>query len=104
MTVLWQTTQTSDGVTIRRRVQQQWRLRELPDGIRREVGDATDPVTAKSLIDRIAAEAGPPEVLVNTIGTFRLGEALAGGFQIRCTGNDHDPPYSRLGPSARPSI
>jgi NAD(P)-dependent dehydrogenase (short-subunit alcohol dehydrogenase family) len=41
------------------------------------VGDATDPVTAKSLIDRIAAEVGPPEVLVNTIGMFRLGEAVA---------------------------
>ena len=32
VTVLWQTTQTSDDVTIRRRVQQQWRLRELPGG------------------------------------------------------------------------
>jgi 3-oxoacyl-[acyl-carrier protein] reductase len=52
-------------------------LKELPEGIRREVGDATDPVTAKGLIDRIAAEAGPPEVLVNTIGMFRLGEAVA---------------------------
>ena len=28
-------------------------------------------------IDQIAAEVGPPEVLVNTIGTFRLGEAVA---------------------------
>jgi NAD(P)-dependent dehydrogenase (short-subunit alcohol dehydrogenase family) len=52
-------------------------LKELPDGIRREVGDPTDPAAAKSLIDRIAAAAGPPEVLVNTIGTFRLGEAVA---------------------------
>ena len=52
-------------------------LKELPDGIRREVGDGTDPAAARSLIDRIAAEAGPPEVLVNTIGTFRLGEAVA---------------------------
>ena len=51
-------------------------LKELPGGIHREVGDATDPAAAKSLIDRIAAEAGPPEVLVNTIGTFRLGEAV----------------------------
>jgi NAD(P)-dependent dehydrogenase (short-subunit alcohol dehydrogenase family) len=51
-------------------------LKELPDGIRREVGDATDPAAAKSLIDTIAAEVGPPEVLVNTIGTFRLGEAV----------------------------
>lgn len=32
VTVLWQTTQTSDGVRIRRRVQQQWRLRELSGG------------------------------------------------------------------------
>ncbi len=32
VTVLWQTTQTSDGVRIRRRVQQQWRLRELAGG------------------------------------------------------------------------
>jgi NAD(P)-dependent dehydrogenase (short-subunit alcohol dehydrogenase family) len=52
-------------------------LKELSDGIRREVGDATDPVTAKALIDRIAAQAGPPEVLVNTIGMFRLGEVVA---------------------------
>ena len=52
-------------------------LAELPDGIRREAGDATDPATAKRLIDRIAAEVGPPGVLVNTIGTFRLGEAVA---------------------------
>jgi NAD(P)-dependent dehydrogenase (short-subunit alcohol dehydrogenase family) len=52
-------------------------LKELPDGIGREVGDATDPVAAKSLIDRIAAAAGPPEVLVNTIGAFSLGEAVA---------------------------
>jgi NAD(P)-dependent dehydrogenase (short-subunit alcohol dehydrogenase family) len=52
-------------------------LKELSDGIRREVGDATDPAVAKSLIDRIAAQVGPPEVLVNTIGMFRLGEAVA---------------------------
>jgi NAD(P)-dependent dehydrogenase (short-subunit alcohol dehydrogenase family) len=52
-------------------------LKELSDGIRRKPGDATDPAAAKSLIDQIAAEVGPPEVLVNTIGTFRLGEAVA---------------------------
>jgi 3-oxoacyl-[acyl-carrier protein] reductase len=52
-------------------------LKELSDGIRRVVGDATDPAAAKSLVDQIAAEAGPPEVLVNTIGMFRLGEAVA---------------------------
>ncbi len=52
-------------------------LKELPDAIRRVVGDATDPAAAKSLVDQIAAESGPPEVLVNTIGMFRLGEATA---------------------------
>ncbi|MER5515765.1 SDR family NAD(P)-dependent oxidoreductase [Streptomyces sp. NPDC002763] len=52
-------------------------LDELPDGIRREVCDATDPAVAKHLIDRIAAGSGPPEVLVNTLGAYRPGEALA---------------------------
>ena len=51
-------------------------LKELPDGIRYEVGDATDPAVAKELVDRIAAEVGPPEVLVNTLGTYGLGDAL----------------------------
>jgi NAD(P)-dependent dehydrogenase (short-subunit alcohol dehydrogenase family) len=51
-------------------------MKELPDGIRREVADAVDPAAARGVVDRIAAEVGPPEVLVNTIGMFRLGEAL----------------------------
>jgi len=51
-------------------------LDELPEGIRREVGDTTDQAMAKTLIDRIAGEAGPPEVLVNTIGGFLLDEAV----------------------------
>lgn len=52
-------------------------LRELPDGARPEVADTTDPTAVKGLIDRIAGEVGPPGVLVNTIGTFRPGDALA---------------------------
>jgi NAD(P)-dependent dehydrogenase (short-subunit alcohol dehydrogenase family) len=52
-------------------------LSDLPDSIRRQAGDATDPATAKSLIDRIAADVGPPDVLVNTIGTFHQGDALS---------------------------
>jgi len=52
-------------------------LSDLPDDIRREVADATDPAAATRLIDRIAAEVGPPDVLVNTIGAFRLGDALS---------------------------
>src|SRR5712692_11448517 len=51
-------------------------LKELPDGIRREAADPTEPAAARSVVDRIAAEVGPPEVLVNTIGTYHLGEAL----------------------------
>jgi len=50
-------------------------LRELPDHVRREVADTTDPAAATPLIDRIAGEVGPPEVLVNTIGAFRPGDA-----------------------------
>jgi NADP-dependent 3-hydroxy acid dehydrogenase YdfG len=52
-------------------------LRELPDGIRSEVADTTDPAVARPLVHRIAGEVGPPEVLVNTIGAFEQGDALA---------------------------
>jgi NAD(P)-dependent dehydrogenase (short-subunit alcohol dehydrogenase family) len=34
-------------------------LSDLPEGIRREVADATDPAAAARLIDRIAGEVGP---------------------------------------------
>jgi NAD(P)-dependent dehydrogenase (short-subunit alcohol dehydrogenase family) len=51
-------------------------LAELPDGIRREVADTTDPTAAKRLIDRIVDEVGAPDVLVNTIGAFRPGDTL----------------------------
>ena len=51
-------------------------LGDLPDDIRREVADATDPAVARGLIDRIAGEVGLPDVLVNTIGAFRPGDVL----------------------------
>jgi NAD(P)-dependent dehydrogenase (short-subunit alcohol dehydrogenase family) len=51
-------------------------LKELPDGIRLEAADTVDPAAARGVVDKIAAEVGPPEVLVNTIGTYRLGDAL----------------------------
>jgi len=51
-------------------------LGELADGIRREVGDPTDPAATKALVDRIATEVGAPDVLVNTVGAFRMGDAL----------------------------
>jgi NAD(P)-dependent dehydrogenase (short-subunit alcohol dehydrogenase family) len=52
-------------------------LGDLPEDIRREVADATDPTVATRLIDRIVSEIGPPDILVNMIGAFRLGDALA---------------------------
>jgi NAD(P)-dependent dehydrogenase (short-subunit alcohol dehydrogenase family) len=52
-------------------------LKNLPDGIRYEVGDATDPSVAKRLIERIAAEVGSSDMLINTIGAYHPGEALA---------------------------
>jgi len=51
-------------------------LKELPDAIHREVADATDPEVPGPLVDRIAGEVGSPDVLVNTIGAFELGDAL----------------------------
>ena len=53
-------------------------LKQLPDGIRYEVGDATDPAIAKSLVDRIATEVGPPEALVNAIGSVSPGRGARG--------------------------
>jgi NAD(P)-dependent dehydrogenase (short-subunit alcohol dehydrogenase family) len=52
-------------------------LGDLPDDIRREVADPTDPDATKQFVDRIAGEIGPPDVLVNTIGAFRPGDLLA---------------------------
>jgi NAD(P)-dependent dehydrogenase (short-subunit alcohol dehydrogenase family) len=52
-------------------------LKELPDGIGREVADWVVPVADRAVVDRIAAAAGPPAVLVNTIGTYHLGDALS---------------------------
>ena len=52
-------------------------LKKLPDEIRREVADATDPSVSGPLVSRIAAEVGPPDVLVNTIGAFEVGDAMS---------------------------
>jgi NAD(P)-dependent dehydrogenase (short-subunit alcohol dehydrogenase family) len=66
----------ADGFTVAGIDRNEEGLKQLPDGIRYEVGDPTDPAVAKTLIERIAAETGPPDVLVNTIGTYHLGDAL----------------------------
>jgi hypothetical protein len=39
-----------------------------------ELGRATDPAVARSVVEQIAARVGPPEVLVNVIGTYHPGE------------------------------
>src|SRR5580704_3122521 len=51
-------------------------LEGLPDGIAHEVADATDPSAAVPMVERIVRDVGPPDVLVNTIGTFQMGDAL----------------------------
>jgi NAD(P)-dependent dehydrogenase (short-subunit alcohol dehydrogenase family) len=51
-------------------------MQGLPDSITRQVVDATDPQAAAPLVERIVHDVGPPDVLVNTIGAFRTGEAL----------------------------
>ena len=52
-------------------------MEDLPAGIRREVADPGEPDAATRFVDRIADEIGPPDVLVNTIGTFRQGDVLS---------------------------
>ena len=67
----------ADGLTVVAVDRNEHGLRELPGSVHREVADTTDPAVAARLIDRVAAEVGSPDVLVNTIGTFQLGDALA---------------------------
>jgi NAD(P)-dependent dehydrogenase (short-subunit alcohol dehydrogenase family) len=50
-------------------------LQKLPDDIRREVAEVTDPDVVAPLVDRIATDVGAPEVLVNTIGAFQPATA-----------------------------
>jgi NAD(P)-dependent dehydrogenase (short-subunit alcohol dehydrogenase family) len=51
-------------------------LEGLPDGITRQVMDATDPDAAAPMVESIVHDVGTPEVLVNTIGAFQTGDAL----------------------------
>jgi NAD(P)-dependent dehydrogenase (short-subunit alcohol dehydrogenase family) len=69
-------TLAASGLTVVAVDRNEHALRELPDSVRPEVADTTDPAVANSLIDRIADEVGLPDVLVNTIGAFRPGDAL----------------------------
>jgi NAD(P)-dependent dehydrogenase (short-subunit alcohol dehydrogenase family) len=60
------------------------KLGELPEGVHREVADATDPATVVPVVDRIVSEVGAPDVLVNTLGVFLPGQAVdTGPDQLR---------------------
>jgi NAD(P)-dependent dehydrogenase (short-subunit alcohol dehydrogenase family) len=67
----------ADGFTVVAVDRNEDALSGLPEGVRRELADTTDPAAAAPLVDKIAAQVGPPAVLVNTIGTFSLADALA---------------------------
>ena len=51
-------------------------LGQLPDGMARQLADATDPKATASMVERVAHDIGPPDALVNTIGAFRTGDVL----------------------------
>jgi NAD(P)-dependent dehydrogenase (short-subunit alcohol dehydrogenase family) len=70
-------TLAASGLTVVAADRNEHALRDLPGGVRPEVADTTDPAAVKGLVDRIAGEVGPPDVLVNTIGTFRPADALS---------------------------
>jgi NAD(P)-dependent dehydrogenase (short-subunit alcohol dehydrogenase family) len=69
-------TLAASGLTVVAADRNEHALRDLPGGVRPEVADTTDPAAVKSLVDRIVGEVGPPDVLVNTIGTFQPADAL----------------------------
>jgi NAD(P)-dependent dehydrogenase (short-subunit alcohol dehydrogenase family) len=52
-------------------------LSKLPDDIRREVADATDPAAATPLVERIVGQVGPPDILVNTVGAYDVSDTLS---------------------------
>jgi NAD(P)-dependent dehydrogenase (short-subunit alcohol dehydrogenase family) len=66
----------ANGLTVAAVDRNEAGLKELPAGIRTEVADATDPTVPGPLVDRLVAEVGPPDVLVNTIGAYDVGDAL----------------------------
>jgi NAD(P)-dependent dehydrogenase (short-subunit alcohol dehydrogenase family) len=68
---------TAAGFTVAGIDRNEQGLKELPDGIRSEIADPVDPAAARGAVDRIATQVGPPAVLVNTIGTYHLGDTLS---------------------------
>ncbi|MEY9933093.1 NAD(P)-dependent dehydrogenase (short-subunit alcohol dehydrogenase family) [Catenulispora sp. GP43] len=52
-------------------------LETLPSEVVRIPGDATDPEAARRIVETAVSELGTPSVLVNTIGTYGMGDALS---------------------------
>ena len=52
-------------------------LSKVPAGVHGTLADPTDPAVVGPTIDRVVAEYGPPEILVNTVGAFWPGDALS---------------------------
>jgi NAD(P)-dependent dehydrogenase (short-subunit alcohol dehydrogenase family) len=66
----------ASGLTVVALDRNEQAMKDLGDAVRKETADPGDPGALKQVIDRIAAEVGPPGVLVNTVGTFRLADAV----------------------------
>jgi NAD(P)-dependent dehydrogenase (short-subunit alcohol dehydrogenase family) len=66
----------ASGLTVVALDRSEHAMEDLGDAVRKEAVDSGDPGAVKQVIDRIAAEVGPPGVLVNTVGTFRLADAV----------------------------
>lgn len=69
-------TLSSAGLTVVAMDRDKSLLSKLPADVHSEVADSTDPTAVKTAIDRIASDIGPPDILVNTIGAYELGDAL----------------------------
>lgn len=66
----------ADGLTVVAVDRTESGLKELPEAIHTKVADPTDADVPGPLVDRIVAEVGSPDVLVNTIGTYQPGDTL----------------------------
>jgi NAD(P)-dependent dehydrogenase (short-subunit alcohol dehydrogenase family) len=66
----------ASGLTVVALDRNEQAMEDLGDAVRKEVVDPGDPRALKQVIDRIAAEVGLPGVLVNTVGTFQLADAV----------------------------
>jgi NAD(P)-dependent dehydrogenase (short-subunit alcohol dehydrogenase family) len=66
----------ASGLTVVALDRREQAMQDLGGAVRKEAADSGDPAAVKHVIDRVAAEVGPPGVLVNTVGTFRLADAV----------------------------